>query len=212
MSQSSSESIRKEHTAKVVLTIIFLAGFAIFIGWMMLFGPGLDVFKLSAMDLTLLAFSTYRIGRLIAYDRVMEPFRKFFTNTVPDATGAGESVDPKGEGFQQAIGQLICCPICVGTWVAALLTYALYLFPGPARVFMTMTTAIGVAELLGAVTEALSWTGQQARTISGAKLRERETRPAFPRSVDLGHAVDYPEREEPPEPEDLAADTYREYR
>ncbi|HEX9018485.1 MAG TPA: DUF1360 domain-containing protein [Anaerolineaceae bacterium] len=178
----------------------------------------MNVFKLSAMDLTLLAFSTYRLGRLIAYDRVMEPFRKFFTNTVPDVTGAGESVDPKGEGFQQAIGQLMCCPICAGTWVAALLTYGLYLFPGPARVFLTMTTAIGVAELLGAATEALSWTGQQARTNSGAKMMEREAhKVSFTQPVDLGrpanlgHAMDYPEQDAR-EREDVPANTYQEYR
>lgn len=207
MSQRSSESIRKEHFAKVVLIAIFLGGFALFIGGMMIFGPGLNVFKLSAMDLTLLAFSTYRLGRLIAYDRVMEPFRKFFTNTVPDVTGAGESVDPKGEGFQQAIGQLMCCPICAGTWVAALLTYSLYLFPGPAHIFLTMTAAIGGAELLGAMTEALSWSGQYARTMSGSKMIEREER----MMENSAHLVDLADAKRT-QPREKAVDTYREYR
>lgn len=177
MTQSSSKSVRAEYIAKIILIAVFLAGFVLFTGWMMIFGPGLDLFKLSAMDLALLGISTYRLGRLIAYDRVMEPVRKFFTNTVPDSTGAGESVDPKGEGFQQAIGQLICCPICAGTWVAALLTYVLYLFPGPTHVFLIMTSAIGIAELLGAMTEALSWSGQYSRTMSGSKMLERQGQP-----------------------------------
>lgn len=228
MSQRSSESIRKEYVAKVVLSVTFLGGFALFIGWMLIFGPGLDVFKLSAMDLALLAFSTYRLGRLIAYDRVMEPFRQFFANTVPDSTGAGESVDPKGEGFQQAIGQLICCPICAGTWVAALLTYLLYLVPGPTRVFLTMTTAIGMAELLGAATEAMSWSGQYARTMSGAKMREHQPAAHEPASqpmeaedyrqpVDLGHPIPRAHSRETAEQvaklrEEVPANTYREYR
>ena len=108
MLQSSGKSVRKEYIAKVILILVFLSGFALFIGWMLFFGPGLAVFRLNAMDLFLLTFATYRLGRLIAYDRVMEPVRQFFTNTVPDSTGAGDSVDPKGEGFQQAIGQLMC--------------------------------------------------------------------------------------------------------
>jgi hypothetical protein len=177
MLPKSSEAIRKERAAKILLTIVFIVGFLAFTGWMFFFGPGLDVFRLRTLDLALLGLSTYRLGRLIAYDLVMEPFRRFFTNTVPDATGAGESVEPKGEGFQQALGQLICCPICAGTWIAALLTYAFYLFPRPTFVFLVMTSAIAIAELLGALTEALSWTGQYSRTMSGVKLLGRAARP-----------------------------------
>lgn len=200
MSQGNGKSIQKEYQAKRIIIAIFLSGFAIFTGYMIIFGPGLDIFKLSAMELVLLAFSTYRLGRLVAYDRVMEPFRRFFTDTVPDSTGAGESVEPKGVGFQQSIGQLICCPICAGTWIAALLTYLLILFPGPTRVFLTMTAAIGAAELLGAITEALSWSGQYARTMAGSKMIERQ-----------GHPVEFPDRGAPP-PVDSLVDTYREYR
>lgn len=206
MFRSSSNSVRKEYIAKVILTVIFLGGFALFTGWMLFFGPGLDLFKLSAFDLVLLGFSTYRLGRLIAYDRVMEPFRQFYTNTVPDSTGAGESVDPKGEGFQQAMGQLICCPICAGTWVAALLTYALYLFPGPTHVFLMMTAAIGVAEILGAMTEAMSWAGQYARTMSGAKMLERNERYS-----EQGHLVEFPDPKKQRE-SDSVVDSYQEYR
>jgi len=177
MNKPESNSLRREHNTKVVLVTIFLGGFALFTGWMLIAGPGLDVFKLSAMDLVLLSFSTFRLGRLVAYDKVLDPFRKFFTDVGPDPTGAGDTVEPKGKGVQQVLGQLICCPICAGTWIAAMLTYLLYLFPGPTHVFLTMTAAIGIAELLGAATEAMSWTGQQARTISGAKMREQSQQP-----------------------------------
>lgn len=181
------KSKQKEYIAKVILTTVFLAGFAAFTAWMLIYGPGLAGFQPTWMELFLLSFATYRLGRMIAYDRVMEPFRAFFTTTVPDPTGAGESVNPRGVGFQQSIGQLICCPICAGTWVAALLTYTLILFPGPARVFLTLIAAVAVAELLGAITEAASWGGQYARTLSGAKNIERE-------NLRAGHAVSFPER------------------
>lgn len=176
MSQGNGKSVRREYIAKIVLTTIFLGGFALFIGWMLTDGPGLDVFNLSTTDLVLLALATFRLGRLIAYDRVMEPFRQFFTETVPDPTGAGDTVEPKGHGFQQSLGQMICCPICAGTWVAAGLTYLMYVFPGPTRVFLVMTAVIGTAELLNALAEYWSWNGQLGRTYSGAKMREQEER------------------------------------
>ncbi len=206
MSQRGSKSIQKEYSAKTILIGIFLGGFALFIGWMLLFGPGLSVFKISTFDLALLGLSTYRLGRLIAYDRVMEPLRKFFTETVPDSTGAGESVEPKGEGFQQALGQLICCPICAGTWVAALLTYALYVFPGPTHVFLVMTSAIAIAELFGALTEALSWSGQYTRTMSGAKMLERLKPPEENRD-----AVEFADTTQN-HPVEETAERYRDYR
>lgn len=199
MAQRGGESMQKEYTAKIVLTLIFLIGFALFTGWLFLFGPGRDINRLSALDLALLGLATFRLGRLIAYDRVMEPLRQFFTETAPDSTGAGESVNPKGEGFQQALGQLICCPICAGTWVAALLTYLFYIIPGPAYVFLVMTSAVAIAELLGALTEAFSWSGQYARTMSGAKMlerskqvepaREAEEFPAAQRNREVDQAV-----------------------
>ena len=200
MRNGNSKSDQKEQWTKVVLTFVFLGGFALFTGWMILYGPGLNLFNISTMELVLLSLATFRLGRLVAYDRVMEPFRKFFTETVPDPTGAGDTVNPKGEGFRQSIGQMICCPICVGTWIAALLTYLLILFPGPARVFLVMTAAIGAAELLGALTEALSWSGQYARTMSGTKMIERQ-----------GHPVEFPERAPSTNPKDQV-DTFRDYR
>ena len=119
MTPEKSKSLRKEYIAKTIITTVFLGGFALFIGWM-LNGPGLQaVEQFSWLDLALLGLATYRMGHLISYDRVMEPLRAPFTRTIPDPTGAGETVEPKGEGFQKTIGQLLCCPICSGMWAAA---------------------------------------------------------------------------------------------
>jgi hypothetical protein len=51
--------------------------------------------------------------------------------------------------------------------VAALLVYGLYLFPGPARVFLTFMGVVGAAELLNSLVEALCWSGQLSRSTSG---------------------------------------------
>lgn len=206
MAQRGGSSLQKEYTAKIILTLVFLGGFVLFTAWLFIFGPGTAIPSLSALELALLGLSTFRLGRLIAYDRVMEPLRRFFTETHPDSTGAGDTVDPKGEGFQQALGQLICCPICAGTWVAALLTYLYFIVPGPTYVFLIMTAAIAIAELLGALTEAFTWTGQYARTMSGAKMLERSESPNKP-----GDSGKYPGTKRDREV-DQAVETFRDYR
>ena len=107
---------------------------------------------------------------MIAFDHIAEPLRAPFAKTVTDRNGAGSVVVPKGRGAMRSIGQLISCPICVGTWIAALLVYLLYFFPGPTRVFITMTAVIGLAELLHSVTEALCWVGINSRVMAGGQI------------------------------------------
>jgi hypothetical protein len=167
------KSLRMEYIAKIIITAVFLGVFAFFIGWI-INGPGWDAFQLSWLDVALLGLATYRMGHLISYDRVTEPLRALFTETVPDSTGAGDSVEPKGTGFQNAIGQLLCCPICSGTWAAAGLVYALYAFPDPARVMITILAVVGMAEILNSAGELFSWGGQYARTMAGAHTKAQQ--------------------------------------
>jgi hypothetical protein len=157
-----------EYITKLVLISLYLGVFVIFA-----VSQNLERLEFNILDLVVLGLAVFRLGRLVAYDRVFEPVRAPFTVTVPDETGAGESVEPKGTGVQRAIGQLVSCPICAGTWIAALLIYGLYLLPGPTRLLMWMAAVVGVAQVLGALVEVLSWSGQLSRTRAGAILIER---------------------------------------
>lgn len=127
-----------------------------------------DPFEIRPLDLLLLGFATYRGGHLAAYDKVTLPLRKPFTETRPDASGTGKTVVAKGAGPQRALGELLSCPICSGTWIAAGLTYGLIIAPGPTRVFMSILAATGISEWLNAASEALKWSGQIAREQSRA--------------------------------------------
>jgi hypothetical protein len=175
MSDNAPPSRKLEYLTKLVLTTTFLC---LFIAFVLLF-PGVRqrILTLSFLDLVLLSFATFRLGRLISYDLVTEPLRLPFTKTVPDETGAGDSVEARGNGIQHALGQLISCPICSGTWAAAMLTYGLCLFPEAMRLFLFMTAAIGIAEILNGLVEASSWGGFLSRTLAGANLESRRHSP-----------------------------------
>ncbi len=173
-SHSASNAVKLEYTTKIVLTLIFLVGLGLFIVYS---GPPRilqAVTSWTAMDFILLGLATYRLGRLVSYDRVMEPFRSPFARTVPDPTGAGESVEPRGDGIRGAIGQLISCPICSGTWISAGLVALLVWFPAVVRFFLWMTAAIAFAEILQSISEALTWSGQLNRTRAGAHQASQE--------------------------------------
>jgi hypothetical protein len=77
-------------------------------------------------DLVLLSIGTYKLSRLIAKDRIMSFMRAPFTRLEGESDRPGEvSEEPRGEGLQHAIGELLVCPYCLGQWVgtAMLATY-----------------------------------------------------------------------------------------
>jgi hypothetical protein len=120
-------------------------------------------FTMEPRDLALFGLATFRAARVVAYDRVAEPFRDPVTETVPDEYEAGENVIAEGVGARKAIGELVSCPTCIGTWVAAGLVYGFRLAPGPTRLFASILAVSGLSELFSAISEALSWSGKVAR-------------------------------------------------
>jgi len=173
---SGQRNIRSEILTKIALSIVFLIFFAGFVLTM----NRLDLWdqaEFQVIDLVLLSFATLRLGRLISYDLVMQPLRSPFTETVADSSGAGDTVEAKGSGPKRVIGELLSCPICSGTWIAAFLVYGLYLFPNPTRVFLIMTAVICFSDVLNALLELLSWSGKDARISTG--IKERKTTPPY---------------------------------
>ncbi len=81
----------------------------------------------NALDLVMLAFATFRMGRLIAFDTIAEPLRAPFTKTVPDETGAGDTVVAAGSGPRKNRRTLVLSHLrrhldCdrLGLWLAVL--------------------------------------------------------------------------------------------
>lgn len=149
---------------KLTLISLFLGVFATFGGRLVKRNQDID---LKPLDLLLLGLSSFRIGRMIAYEGVAAPLREPFTTTQPDASGAGQTVVASGHGARFVLGELVSCPICIGTWTAAALVYGLHLLPRPTRLLLAIMSTTGVAELCYSITEALDWTARAARRRCG---------------------------------------------
>lgn len=122
--------------------------------------------KLSGLDLSMLGLAAFRTGQLVTYDKVTEPLREPFTETKPDSYGTSQTTVPEGRGVRRALGSLLSCPICVGTWVSAFLVYGLRVAPIPTRLFLAFMSAIGLAELLNSANEALTWSARTERKLA----------------------------------------------
>lgn len=166
-------SKQQDSIAKVLLSILFLGGLGVLAWVVERGGKGLQLTNLTVFDIVLIGFATFRLGRMVSYDRIMDPVRAPFTKVVADSSGEGKTIAPRGTGFRQSIGQLISCPICVGTWVAAFLVLMMLIAPDGTRIFLYILGAVALAELLNSLTEALCWAGRSGRSMSGLAIQQR---------------------------------------
>jgi hypothetical protein len=84
-------------------------------------------FKPAWFDIAIIALAASFAGRAIAYEGVFEWLRAPFAKVVAHPSGVGEYVDVK-DGLApcaQAIGELVTCPVCAGTW-SGLVIFSLY--------------------------------------------------------------------------------------
>jgi hypothetical protein len=116
-----------------------------------------------ATDLALLGLATFKASRTVARDKVTSFVREPFVE--------GEAYDGKGEQpvhdseLKQAIGELVTCTRCVGTWLGAGLASLQLLAPRTGRLLTTVLAAGAVNDFLLA--------GFSALTAKSNELEER---------------------------------------
>ncbi len=139
--------MKKPYPAYALITATYLGLYGGFIALTRRKGRPLS-HNISALDLVMLALATLRLSRLAAWDEVTSFLRLPFVQHGPDDKAEGQEQEPRGRGLLRALGQLITCTTCIGTWIAAGLTYALYLAPNLARPFIAAMAAAGLGQLL----------------------------------------------------------------
>jgi hypothetical protein len=115
--------------------------------------------RLPASDVVLCAAATHKLSRLLAKDPVTSPLRAPFTS-YQGAQGPAElSEEARGQGGRKAVGELVTCPFCTGTWVATGLIAGLIYLPRTTRIAMATFTALAGADMLQFVH---AWLEQEA--------------------------------------------------
>jgi hypothetical protein len=108
----------------------------------------------TALDLAALSLATFKTARTISRDDVTSFIRAPF---VEGEAGTGENERPIETGdLQQAIGELVTCSRCIGTWAAAGLATTQILAPRFGRVLTWSLAAAGVNDFLQAGFVALT--------------------------------------------------------
>ncbi len=93
----------------------------------------------TALDFAVLAAASFKAARTLTRDRVTAPIRAPFVEGEADA----HHEEPvRDGGMQQAIGELVTCTRCVGTWAAAGLAATQIIAPRFGRM---LTWSLGAA-------------------------------------------------------------------
>jgi hypothetical protein len=92
----------------------------------------------TALDFAVLSAAAFKAARTLSHDEVTSFVRQPFVRG--QAHGGGE--EPVEGGMEQAIGELVTCSRCIGTWVAAGLASAQIVAPRFGRL---LTWSLGAA-------------------------------------------------------------------
>lgn len=104
--------------------------------------------RVDPKDLLLFALATQKLSRVITKEKVATAIRAPFTE-VEGKGGAGELEErPRGRGLRRAIGELLTCPFCLGTWIASGMIYGYIFSPSVTRTVASVFAVSGMADFL----------------------------------------------------------------
>ena len=96
-------------------------------------------------EILLLGVAAHKLSRLITKDLVTAPIRAPFVR-FKESAGEGEvEEESRGHGLQEAVGDLLTCPYCIGVWIITPMWFGMALAPRLTRfvagILATVTTA-----------------------------------------------------------------------
>jgi uncharacterized protein DUF1360 len=138
--------------AYATITGVFVAGLALAGGLARL--TGRDPREQGWLDLTTLSLAAFKAARTIARDDVTSFIREPFVEGDPRRPEEEHPVQTGG--MEQAIGELVTCSRCVGTWAAAGLATTQVLAPRFGRLLTWTLAAAGLNDFLQAGFVALT--------------------------------------------------------
>jgi membrane protein YdbS with pleckstrin-like domain len=112
-------------------------------------------------DALLIALASFRVTRLIVYDKISRWFRDLF--------------DVKsGNGLRHTIGDLLSCPWCIGFWSALILVVAYFVYDWAWTVIFFLAVA-GVGSLVQLYANKVGWQAEYKKLKVQVLERDMQT-------------------------------------
>jgi hypothetical protein len=109
------------------------------------FGPSSPP-RPTASDVALIGMGTFKLSRLFAKEKVLQPVRAPFVEDVEPGADSEVNCAPAGTGLRRAVGELLTCPFCISVWIATIFVAAFAVVPRAVRLVGAGLTAVVVAD------------------------------------------------------------------
>ncbi len=122
---------------------------------------------ITLFDAALITFASFRLVRLMTYDKVMQWFRDLFVHSeVRYGDGEERMVvrQAYASGPLRAMHELLSCPWCFGVWAAFLVSFFYFLSPLAWYPIFALAVA-GVATLLMLLANLIGWHAEHKKWV-----------------------------------------------
>ncbi len=151
--------ITDQYFWNIIFILFFLC--LVFMGTVILESESYKVYsELTFVDFALITFASFRLIRLMVYDKITAFFREQFYDVV-EQKGKILLVKPT-HGPRRTLADLLTCPWCFGVWATA--TVSFFYLLTPYAFFPVLLLALSaVATFLQLLTNLIGWKAEQTK-------------------------------------------------
>ncbi|MBY0120999.1 DUF1360 domain-containing protein [Bacillus sp. S/N-304-OC-R1] len=114
--------------------------------------------ELSFMELLVLALASFRLTRLIVYDKITEKIRSPFFDELEEENDDGEKevyLIPKKGGIRGFIGELLSCYWCTGIWTSIFLCIIYIFYSSKSVPIIVILAVAGLAAIIETILQKI---------------------------------------------------------
>lgn len=121
-------------------------------------------------DAIIMAFATFRITRLMVYDKITRWFRELFAqrHTYEEGGVTYVEIRPYTSGLRHTIYDLLQCPWCIGIWSALIVVFFYFTFVWAWSVIFFLALA-GAGSLLQVLANGVGWRAEALKLDAQSK-------------------------------------------
>ncbi|WP_040204562.1 DUF1360 domain-containing protein [Neobacillus jeddahensis] len=107
--------------------------------------------EITFLNLLILSLASFRLTRLLVFDKIFEFIRFPFYDEVNEENEEGEIETyylPKKTGFKKFMGELLSCYWCTGIWATILIVVISYIYPAFSTPIILILAIAGLAAII----------------------------------------------------------------